>query len=212
MNKEDEKVLVVPASIIFANGKWQGLKKDNLDYYLNLIKNNYQFKRRGDVEDDPSWQQIIPYIVFNYEDKYFIYKYLLMAGESRLVDTYQIGVGGHINEFDLNGLYHNFSDRKKYGIDVLEEGMMREWNEEVNYKGGFLEKKLIGLLNDDTNPVEQVHLGLVYNFVGDSPEISIKETDKMQGELVDLKDIGEKIKNNEGIWIKLVYRDYLSKI
>ena len=200
MNKDDEKVLVVPADVIFKEGRWQGLKQDNLDYYLDLIKNNYQFKRRGDVENDPSWQQIIPYIVFNYQSKFFIYKYLPSAGEQRLVDTYQIGVGGHINDADVNG------------GNVLEEGMMREWREEVDYKGNFLEKKLIGLLNDDSRPVEAVHLGLVYNFVGDSPEISIRETDKMKGELVDVKDIGEYIKSNDGIWIKIVYRDYLSKL
>lgn len=201
MDKNDEKILVVSAKIIFEKGKWQGLKRGNLDYYLDLIRSNYQFKRRGDAEDDPTYQQIIPYIIFNCGNKFFIYKYLPKAGESRLVDTYQIGVGGHINESDING-----------AGDVLEGGMMREWNEEVNYKGGFLEKKFIGLLNDDSRPVEQVHLGLVYNFVGNNPKISIKETDKMTGELVELKDIAEKIKNNNGVWIKIVYNEYLKNL
>src|SRR5687768_12403448 len=125
MSKDDEKVLVVPADIIFKDGQWQGLKRDNLDQYLDLIKNNYQFRRRGDVETDPSWQQIIPYIVFSHGSKYFIYKYLPQAGESRLVDTYQIGVGGHINEVDL--VSPNSYGRENQGIDVLEAGMMREW-------------------------------------------------------------------------------------
>lgn len=214
MNKDDEKVLVVPADIIFKQGRWQGLKTDNVNYYLDLIKNNYQFKRRGDVETDPSWQQIIPYIVFNYEDKFFIYKYLPKAGEQRLVDTYQIGVGGHINEIDLVSQSNAEINAEPRGNarNILEEGMMREWQEEVDYKGNLLEKKVIGLLNDDSRPVEAVHLGLVYSFVGDSPEISIKEKEKMQGELVDLKDIGEKIKDNNGIWIKIVYRDYLKSL
>lgn len=201
MSKDDEKVLVMPADIIFKDGRWQGLKTGNVEHYLDLIRNNYQFKRRGDVENDPSWQQIIPYIIFSHKTKFFIYKYLPKAGESRLIDTYQIGVGGHINEVDTNGKNN-----------VLEEGMMREWNEEVEYKGNILEKKLIGFLNDDSRPVEAVHVGLVYSFVGDSPEISIKEKEKMQGEMVELKDIAEKIKTNDGIWIKLVYRDYLLKI
>ncbi len=201
MNKDDEQVLVAPSSIIFEKGKWQGIKKDNLDYYVDLIKSNCQFKRRGDVETDNSFQQIIPYIVFNFEDKYFIYKYLPKAGEPRLVDTYQLGVGGHINRED--------GDENK---DILETGMMREWDEEVDYKGNFIEKKLIGLLNDDTNPVEQVHLGLVYNFTGDSPDISIKEREKMEGRLVDLKDVEQYIKGNPGVWVQIVYRDYLSKL
>jgi len=209
MDKNDEQILVVASDIIFKNGMWQGLKTDNLDYYLDLIKNNCQFKRRGDMENDPSFQQIIPYIVFcakdtsavGGSDKYFIYKYLPEAGEKRLVDTYQLGVGGHINPID--------SDGQK---DIVEVGMMREWNEEVDFKGNILEKKLIGILNDDSQPVEAVHLGLVYSFVGDSLEISIKETDKMVGELVDKKDVGKYIEGNPGIWVQLVYRDYLSKL
>jgi len=200
MDKNNELVLVLPSEVIFEKGRWQGLKRDDSNYYLDLIKNNYQFKRRGDVENDPSFQQIIPYIIFSYQYKFFIYKYLPQAGEQRLVNTYQIGVGGHINQVDdANG-------------NVLEDGMMREWQEEVEYKGNFLEKKFIGLLNNDSKPVEQVHLGLVYHFVGDSPEISIREKEKMQGELVDLKDIGEKIKDNNGVWIKIVYNEYLKDL
>lgn len=201
MSKNNELVLVVPSKIIFEKGVWQGLKKDNLDYYIELIKNNCQFKRRRDVETDPSFQQIIPYIVFNFKDKYFLYKYLPKAGEKRLVNTYQLGVGGHINPADGDG-------RK----DILETGMMREWSEEVAFKGNLISKKLVGILNDDTNPVEQVHLALVYNFKGDSPDISIKETEIMKGELVDKKDVGEYIKNNNGIWVKIVYNEYLKNV
>jgi len=201
MSKDDEQILVVKSDILFEKGVWQGLKTENLDYYLDLIKNNLEFKRRGDVETDNSFQQIIPYVLFSFQDKYFVYKYLPKAGEQRLVDTYQLGVGGHINKEDI-----------KDGGDVLEEGMKREWDEEVDFKGNILEKKLVGLLNDDSRPVEQVHLGLVYHFTGDSPEISIKETDKMAGELVDKKDIGKYIEGNPGIWIQLVYRDYLKNL
>ena len=187
MDKNDEQILVVKSNIIFEKGKWQGLKKDNLEYYLDLIKNNYEFKRRGDVENDPAYQQIIPYILFNFKDKYFVYKYLPQAGEQRLVDTYQLGVGGHINNVDLEN-----------GKNVLEAGMMREWNEEVEFKGNILEKNLIGIINDDTNPVEQVHLGLVYNFVGDGAQISIKETDKMQGELVNKMKLENILRETKG--------------
>ena len=114
-------------------------------------------------------------------------------------NNYQIGVGGHINKGDLENQE-----------DILEAGKMREWEEEVDYRGGFISKKLVGILNDDTNPVEEVHLGLVYNFVGDSPEISIKETDKMEGKLFDLKEIVGDI--NHSPWMKIVYEEYLLKM
>ena len=201
MNKDDEQILVVPSEIIFQKEKWQGLKTDNLDYYIDLIKKNCEFKRRGDMENDPSFQQIIPYILFSCEYKFFAYKYLTNAGEQRLVNNdYQLGVGGHINKEDING-----------EKDILEKGMMREWNEEVDFKGNILKKKLIGILNDESRPVEAVHLGLVYHFVGDSPDIQIKEKDKMEGTMLDLKDLSiDKISHS--VWMKIVYNEYLSKI
>lgn len=200
-NKDDEQILVIKSDIIFKDGKWQGLKIDNLDYYINLIKDNCEFKRRGDVEEDTSFKQVIPYILFSFEDNFFAFKYLGNAGEKRLVDTYNLGVGGHINKEDVN------ADK-----DVLEAGMMREWNEEMNFSGNILEKKLIGILNDDSRPVESVHLGLLYNFVGNSSEVSIKETDKMEGKLVSLDNLWEYIKENPTIWTKLIYNEYLSKL
>jgi len=198
--KKDEKVLVVASNIIFKDGYWQGLKTENVDHYLNLIKNNFQFKLRAEVENDPSWQQIIPYIVFNFQDKYFLYHYLEKASEERLKNDFLLGIGGHINPIDL-----------KLGEDVLEAGAMREWNEEIIYKGNLLEKKIIGILNDEKRPVEAVHLGLVYLFVGDSPEIFVREKDVLEGRLVELKDLAEYVENTGG-WAPIVYQEYLSKL
>jgi len=197
--KKNEKVLVVAREIIFKNEHWQGLKTENLNYYLNLIKNNFQFRERSEIENDSSWQQIIPYIVFNFQDKYFLYHYLEKAGEKRLRNDYLLGVGGHINPIDL-----------KPGEDILEAGSMREWNEEILYKGNLLEKKLIGILNDEKREVEAVHLGLVYLFVGDSPEIFVKEKDILEGKLINVKDLGKKLENSGG-WAPIVYQEYLSK-
>lgn len=198
-NKDDEQILVVKADILFKNGKWQGLKTDNLEYYLDLIKNNCEFKRRGDMENDPSWQQVIPYILFNYQDKYFLYRYLQKAGEQRLRNDYIIGVGGHINKDDVNG-----------SSDVLNAGRDREWDEEVSYSGN-LEKKLVGILNDDRRPVEAVHLGLIYVFKGDTPDLAIKEFDKMAGELTRIDELGAKLAGTEG-WAPLIYDEYLKNL
>jgi thymidylate synthase ThyX/predicted NUDIX family phosphoesterase/thymidylate kinase len=200
MNKDDELVLVVPSDIIFKDGKWQGFKTDNLEHYVDLIKNNCQFKRRGDVENDPSFQQIIPYMLFSHEDKFFAYKYIKNAGETRLINNdYQLGIGGHINRTDIT-----------HGGEVLEQGMKREWEEEVDFRGNFLQKKLVGIINDESRPVEQVHLGLVYHFVGDNPNIDVKETDKMEGKLFDLKDIAENISHSP--WMNIVYNHYLKNL
>ncbi len=197
-NKDDEQILVVPSEIIFAREKWQGLKTDRLDYYLELIKSSCQFKRRGDVENNPNYQQIIPYIIFSYKDNFFVYKYLPGAGEQRLVnEDYQLGIGGHINKEDING-----------SADILEAGMMREWEEEVDFWGNISEKKFVGIINDESRPVEKVHLGLVYHFVGDSPKIFIKETDKMEGRLVKLEELSKDLTHSN--WMRIVFEQYLN--
>jgi len=197
-SKDDEQILVVKSSVLFEKGAWQGLKTDNLDYYVDLIKKNCEFKRRGDMETDNSYQQIIPYMLFGCDNKFFAYTYLPNAGEQRLVNkNYQLGVGGHINKEDI-----------KEGKDILEEGMMREWDEEVNFKGNLLDKKLVGIINDDTNAVEQVHVGLVFHFAGDSSDIQVKETDKMKGEMFSIEQISSL---PHSPWMKIAYENYLAK-
>lgn len=194
---KNEKVLVVASKIIFGKEHWQGLKKDNLDYYLDLIKKNFQFKLRSKVEDDPSWQQIIPYIIFNFQDKYFLYRYLEKASEDRLKKDYHLGVAGHINPVDI-----------KNGEGILETAAMREWQEEIEYKGNLFEKKLIGVLNDERRLVEQVHLGLIYLFRGDSPEIAVKEKDVLEGRLVGSKEVAKYVGDISN-WAQIVYKEYL---
>jgi predicted NUDIX family phosphoesterase len=196
----NEKVLVVKKDIIFQNEHWQGLKKNNLSYLLDLIRNNCQFMPRGNVEDDPSWQQIVSYIVFSFENKYFLYRYLEKAGEQRLKNDWILGIGGHINSVDV-----------KDGEDILKIGTMREWNEEVDYQGKLIEKKLVGILNDESRPVEAVHLGLIYHFKGDNPKIFVKEKDKIEGSLIEREKLIEYLKNTNG-WAPIVWRDYLSKL
>ncbi|TSC74907.1 MAG: NUDIX hydrolase [Parcubacteria group bacterium Gr01-1014_30] len=191
--------MVVNRELIFKDGRWQGLKTENLDYYLDLIRNNFQFRKRGEVEKDPSWQQIIPYILFNFKDEYFLYRYLKKASERRLKDDWLLGIGGHINPVDL-----------KRDQDILDAGAWREWQEEIVYNGNLLEKKLIGILNDDRREVEAVHLGLVYLFKGDSHDIFVREKDVLKGEMVKLQDLEKRLENIGG-WAQIVYREYLSK-
>jgi predicted NUDIX family phosphoesterase len=195
-----EQVLTIASGILFKKEHWQGIKKDNLDYYLDLIKKCSQFKLRKDVENNSSFRQIIPYIIFNFQNQYFLYNYLEKAGEKRLINDCQLGVAGHINPIDV-----------ELEEDTLRAGMMREWNEEVAYGGNLIEKKLIGILNDERRQVESVHLGLLYHFTGDSPQITIKEKDKIEGGLIKLEDLSKYLENANG-WPEIIYKEYLSNI
>jgi predicted NUDIX family phosphoesterase len=49
----------------------------------------------------------------------------------------------------------------------------REFDEEISYKGSFSIKPL-GILNDDSNEVGKVHVGIVLLLKGDSSAISIR--------------------------------------
>jgi len=117
-----------------------------------------------------------------------------------LKNDWILGIGGHINSVDV-----------KEGEDILEIGTMREWNEEVDYRGKLIEKKLVGILNDESRPVEAVHLGLIYHFKGNNPEIFVKEKDKIEGNLIEKEKLIEYLKNTNG-WAPIVWRDYLSKL
>lgn len=171
-----EQVLCVRREDIFPDGAWHGFITDNLDRAHDVIRTRHFFKPRAEVEDDPSYQQIIPYVVFRHRDRYLLTHRLRASSERRLRKQYSLGVGGHINPGDL------------HAGDPLQEGLKREWEEEVVYDGDF-KARLLGFLNEESSPVSRVHLGAVFLVDGDSPDIRIRETDKLAGELLTLDDM-----------------------
>ena len=161
---------------IFPDGAWHGFVSKDLERHQELIRKRHFFMPRASVEDDPSYQQIIPYVVFRHGDRYLLTHRLRASSERRLRKQYSLGVGGHINPGDLEG------------GDPIQDGLKREWEEEVTYDGRF-DAKLLGLLNDESSPVSKVHLGVVFLVEGDSPNIAIRETTKLAGELLTLDEM-----------------------
>jgi len=186
-----EEVLCVRRDDIFPDGAWHGFVTDNLDRYQAVIRDRYVFKPRAEVEDDPGFQQIIPYVVFRHRDRFFLTHRLRASSERRLRKQYSLGVGGHINPGDLSS------------GDPIADGLRREWEEEVSYDGQF-EAKLLGLLNDESAPVSKVHLGVVFVVEGDTPNIAIRETKKLGGELMTLEEMRRLYLQMES-WSQIVY-------
>ena len=176
MTVATEQVLCVKREDMFPDGAWHGFVVENLDRLQEVIREHHFFKPRADVENDPAYQQIIPYVVFRHGDRYFLTHRLRASSEKRLRKQYSLGVGGHINPGDLDA-----------GDPIL-DGLKREWQEEVVYDGRF-EARLLGVLNEDSSPVSKVHLGVVFLVEGDSPNISIREVDKLAGELFTLEEM-----------------------
>src|SRR5438552_9672818 len=176
MTVATEQVLVVRREDIFPDGAWHGFVTDDLERHQRVIRESHFFKPRAEVENDSSFQQVIPYVVFRHGDRYLLTHRLRASSEKRLRKQYSLGVGGHINPGDLQG------------GDPIQDGLEREWAEEVIYKGSF-EAKLLGLLNDESSPVSKVHLGVVFLADGDTPNIAIRETTKLAGELLTLEEM-----------------------
>lgn len=186
-----EQVLCVRRDEIFPDGAWHGFVTTDLDRHQQVIRKRHFFKPRGEVENDPSFQQIIPYVVFRHGDRYLLTHRLRASSEKRLRKQYSLGVGGHINPGDLTA-----------GDPIL-DGLKREWQEEVVYAGKF-DARLIGFLNEDSSPVSKVHLGVVFLVDGDTPDIRIRETDKLAGELLTLDEMRMYYLAMES-WSQIVY-------
>lgn len=169
----DELILVIKRTDLFPADAWQGLRQVNFDPYLELIKTKQQFLPRSLMENDPTYKQIIPYLIFQHEDKFFLMQRQAKASETRLQNKYSLGIGGHIRQEDMDGA-------------TLFDWARREFHEEVEYQG-TLEIEPLGILNDDSNAVGQVHIGFVLLLKGDSPNISIKSELK-SGQLITLAD------------------------
>ena len=192
----DEHVLCVRRDELFPDGAWYGFISEGLERYEKVIREQSFFMPRAEVEEDPAYQQIIPYVVFRHGDRYFLTRRLKASSEKRLRQLYSLGVGGHINPGDLeNG-------------DPIMDGLRREFEEEVEYSGE-VNASLLGLINDDSSPVSKVHLALAFLVEGSSPEIAIKETEKLAGELLTLEEMRMYYLEMES-WSQIVY-DELSR-
>ena len=173
-HKFNEQILVVKRSHLFTEESWNGLKQVNFDTYLSIIQDQCEFHSRGLMEDDPTYKQIIPYLVFTHKGRYFLMERHAKASEQRLKSKLSLGIGGHIRKEDMNG--KNIFDWAR-----------REFHEEVNYQGD-LSIKPLGILNDDSNEVGKVHIGFVFLLEGNSPEISVK-SELQSGQLTRLEEL-----------------------
>jgi predicted NUDIX family phosphoesterase len=77
-----------------------------------------------------------------------------------------MGIGGHINPVDTR--------EDHLGQATYMAGVTREIEEELTLKGDH-PHRVVALLNDDSNPVGQVHLGIVHLFELSSDEVTAGE-------------------------------------
>lgn len=189
LHNHDELVLVVKREKMFPHGSWQGLKAINGEEYLSIIAQEKEFLPREHMETDPAFKQVIPYLIFKHGDKYFLMQRQSKSTDQRLKNKYSLGIGGHIRQEDMES------------SDIV-DWARREFEEEVSFSGNYTVTTL-GMLNDDSDAVGQVHVGYVFLLEGDSSHISVKSELK-SGQLLTLNECEAYYESMEN-WTKIVF-------
>lgn len=168
---QEERVLVVPTELFHRLGHFQGFCGE-VNRYLGelLLPGNTSYRPRAEVEKDPSFKQLIPYVIFRHTDQsgnatLFQYTRGKGQGEGRLHSKRSVGIGGHISADDRNN-----------GQNPYEEGMRRELEEEVAIDSPYA-TRCVGMINDDETEVGRVHLGVVHLFDVERPAVKPRETE-----------------------------------
>jgi len=197
----EERVLVIPTSEFHSLGHFQGFS-DDLDTYLPALLNSdhLSYRPRGEMEKNPAFKQLIPYVLFRYVDAEgvvhsFQYTRGGGQGEERLRAKRSVGIGGHISTDDADaGTAH----------DVYRVGMLRELAEEVSINTPYRER-CVGLINDDETPVGQVHLGVVHIFDVELPHVAPMEVDILDAGFRPVSEIIPELEHYES-WSQIVVR------
>ncbi len=193
----NENVLVVPTSGI--NPLLEGVfSSSNVDRCLNHILANYTFLSRAVAEHDPSFKQIIPYVLIRHQDRHLLTRRTSRQTESRLHGKYSVGIGGHINDLEQSASHQN----------LIFAGLERELSEEVNVLGARLSLDLAGIISDDSTDVGKVHLGLVFVLQTDSADFAVQEPDLMTAEWANVESLREKLPLME-TWSQIAFRNVI---
>ena len=183
----DESVLVVPRGALMGTPGWRGVLCRGMEPYLAAIARKGRYEPRSEVESDPRWKQVIPYLVLRDGQRYFLMRRTRAGADARLHERYSIGIGGHLNPGDAD----------------LAGGLAREWAEEL--EAAFVpEFRLIGLLNDDETDVGRVHVGVVFVAEADGRPVAVRETEKLEGRFATPGEVVA-VRDRMESWSQLVF-------
>ena len=172
---QTERVLVVPTEVFHRLGHFQGFSADSQRYLAELLRpENISYRPRHEVEEDPSYKQLIPYVIFRYTPTdgpatVFQYTRGKGQGEGRLHSKQSVGIGGHICDEDA-------TETAVGRPHAYHEGMQRELLEEVVIDTAY-DERCVGLINDDLTEVGKVHLGVVHLLDVAEPRVQPREID-----------------------------------
>jgi predicted NUDIX family phosphoesterase len=200
---QDEQVLVVQRKVFEEVGAFNGLAMDTQKYLDKLFAPGVpRFMPRPQAEKDPFFKQLIPYVIMTCNGKYLSYVRGKRAGETRLVAKRSLGIGGHINPVDWT-----LFTAESYKTYL--EAVQREVAEEVSVETAYTDK-VVALLNDDSNEVGQVHLGIVHLWTLDEPKVNRKEQMITQMGFMSIPELRE-VRDTMETWSQICF-DGLAKM
>lgn len=116
---------------------------------------------RAAIEDDPAWQQVIPYaVLIDLQGRPWAYR--RTGGDGRLRERRSIGVGGHVEaEDDRGGL-----------LATVRAALVRELTEELITIPPTMTNHVppVAWINEQDTTIGRVHLGLVFLIPWTLPE------------------------------------------
>lgn len=115
------------------------------------------WQSRQTVETDAGYKQLVPYVVLQDPSGARTAAYQRQGSETRLHGLWSIGIGGHINPSDRLSAPETLEM-------LLENGMRRELQEELDCAAGNFDLTFLGIINEDRTAVGSVHLGLVHRL------------------------------------------------
>ncbi len=203
---QGEQVLVVPREAFEAVGAFNGVRRNPQEYLTAFLRPGAaHFMDRELAEESPQFKQIIAYAIFCHEGRVLAYARTAKGNEARLHDKYSLGIGGHINPVD--GLADNLS--------TYLAGVEREIREEISFSG-TAKQELYAVINDDTNEVGSVHLGIVHRFELDSEEVSPNEKalDKLAFRTLEELSgpLGDKLETWSAICVEALQADRAARV
>jgi predicted NUDIX family phosphoesterase len=193
-----EKVLVIQNNVLTAHiqSKSGCLITEQKEQIFNKILVNQGFMPRDDAEYNFEHKQVIPYVIIRNGNNYLLLKRLTGQTEKRLHNKYSLGIGGHINP-----------ESTMTGDNIIIKGLYKELNEEVSVDDPA-DLSFVGIINDESNSVSKVHLGLLYELQTKSPGYRVLETEKMTAQWVTWDELREVYDGLE-TWSQIVYDRYI---
>jgi predicted NUDIX family phosphoesterase len=200
-NLLEELVFAIPTNEFWKLVTYEekGLIKETREVLTGIVQNGL-FRKRSELEEDPTYKQVIPYAIISNNESFYLFKRTSGQAEKRLHNKFSLGAGGHMNPDN------SFKSKEQYLTDELK----RELFEEVRLLNGcsIEDIEFIGFINDDTIPVGKVHIGLLFNIHVSNKNVAINETDRMSADWVDKGDLARFYEGME-TWTRITFDFYI---